>query len=133
MAVVKTALNEIASPGDCLRYTIIVTNNGPDTAKDVLLTDNVPPQMLQPGFKVNGGEIAAWQGSYLIGDMLPGSTVTVNITGIIYLRAACTLTNIAVVSSPTPDPDLDNNVSSVMTHLLPRQSRSIDANEWIFG
>ena len=126
VAVVKTVCEEILSPGDCLRYMITVTNHGPDIAESVLVVDDIPSQMLHPGFKVDGGEIAAWEGSYLIGDMPPGSTVTIEIMGIIYLNSSGLLTNTVVVSSPTPDPDFTNNTSSVRSYLRLREKRNIE-------
>ena len=42
LSVVKTDSADPVLPGDSFSYTIVVTNAGPDDARDVALTDTVP-------------------------------------------------------------------------------------------
>ena len=115
--VEKTASPDTVSPGEMLTYTILVTNNGPDNAENVILTDNIPPSIINPEFSIDGGVFTPWTGNLDLGTLLSGETRTVLITGIVSDEATGTLTNTATVISTTLDPDPNNNVSTVNTEV----------------
>ena len=105
------AIEKIVSPhypkmNDVVTWTITVTNNGPDTAVNALVRDVLP----------SGLEFIESSGNYTnnvwyIGDMAKGDTAVLNITTRILVTDAV-ITNVANVSSDTPDLDLTNNVDN---------------------
>ena len=55
MNMVVTASNSSPNVGQQFRYTIIVTNNGPDTATDVQVTDGIPTGLTFNGYTASQG------------------------------------------------------------------------------
>ena len=120
IAVVKTASPSPATPGEVLTYTLVVTNFGPNAAESVLLTDVIPSSVLNPQFSLdNGVTFQPWTGSLNLGTLALEQVVTIIIRGTISQTATGVITNTAVVSSPTPDPNLANNTSTVETEVTP--------------
>ena len=98
--------------GDSITYTINVTNNGPDTALNVNVTDDLPDEVSfvssNPLFSGNSGSIYWWNiGSISVGESI---LITINVT--VNFVPAGTINNIANVTShtydPTPDDTEDN-------------------------
>jgi uncharacterized repeat protein (TIGR01451 family) len=113
IAVIKTGAPEPITPGQTITYTITITNNGPTTAPEITLTDNVPVQVLNPEFSIDGGITwNVWTGSWMTNNLAIGSNITILIRG----QVACiltVLTNTAHVELGTlTDPDLSNNTST---------------------
>ena len=128
LSVQKTGPDK-ADPGDNVPYVVIVTNNGPNSAANVTLTDEIPEKMTffsrsqdngpaflctDPGSGQNGtisctapallaGESAQFTFTFTIinapNDVVPGTEFV----------------NTATVSSTTADPDAENNASSATT------------------
>ncbi|WMJ80619.1 CARDB domain-containing protein [Clostridium sp. MB40-C1] len=114
VSVVKTANADNFTTGDVVTYTIAVTNAGPSDAQNVILTDVVPPQILNPEFSIDGGVTwSPWVSPYNIGTIAVGTTVTILIRGTVSETAIGTVRNIASISSDTQDPDPTNNKSTV--------------------
>lgn len=68
--------------GGTVTYTLTVTNAGPSPAQNTVLTDVLPPAVLNPEFTVQGGaDFAPWPGSYAIGTLAAGETFLVTIRG----------------------------------------------------
>jgi len=95
-----------------LTYTVTVTNLGPSTAVGVVVTDSLPAGetfvSATGGGTTNGGVV-----SWALGTMV--SLQVSNVTVTVIAPASGTLTNVASVSSPTPDPNPTNNVSPPVT------------------
>lgn len=127
LSVAKTRTTSIpAHPGEVIGYDILVTNNGPDAATNVVLADPVPPNTT---FDEGGIQTApGWNCT------LPSAGGTGTMTCTIasfaagasadfYLEAAVDqgklipveIDNTASVSSDTPDPAPTNNASTVAT------------------
>lgn len=117
LSIVKTASPVPVAAGGTVTYTLTVTNAGPSPAQNTVLTDVLPPAVLNPEFAVQGGaDFAPWPGSYAIGTLAAGETFLVTIRGTLNPSAATgTLTNTAVVESATPDPTPDNNRDTTET------------------
>ena len=126
LAVTKTALSPIVAAGEVLTYLLVVTNAGPSAAQDVLVTDNLPAELLDAEYSVNGGPFAPWISPYPARTLLPGATIELTIRGRVSpATPAVTLTNTAVVSTSTPDPDPDNNTDSTTVDVQPSADLSI--------
>ena len=119
LSVVKTASKDSVFPCDSLTYTITISNAGPATAENVLLTDRLPCEVRLAMFSLNNGvRWQTWQGSLSLGSIPAGSQVVVMITGSVSARANQDIVNTATVSSSTPDPNLQNNSSTVTTKVM---------------
>ena len=108
LVTVKTLASGDATPdeGDVVTFEITVTNNGPDTATNVSLTDLLPP-----GLTATAGNGVASQGTYnpvtglwTIGTVASGSTVTLTLEGTVDAgQGGNTITNLSLIhiSEPT--------------------------------
>jgi uncharacterized repeat protein (TIGR01451 family) len=101
-----------ATAGGTVSYTIAVTNTGPDTATNAIVTDPAPPGLTfvsagapcTAGFPCNLGSLTSGQ--------------TVDIPNVVFSVAPSfsgTFINTATVTSDQPDPTPNNNSSSVST------------------
>lgn len=112
MSVIKTsAINPVVA-GKPIEYKIAVTNNGPDSAPNVILTDIVPPQVDNLEYSLDGSTFLPWTGSINLGTFINGQTETVLLRGILSSSAAGAIFNTAIVSSDAQDPNPDNNTST---------------------
>lgn len=117
LTVIQAVSNNVSANRN-LTYTILVVNNGPASATNVNFTENLPPgttfvsftalagwNIVVPAVGVNAPVIAT------IPSLAPGVfqtfTLVVNVGSTVFTGQS--LSNIAVVSSPTPDPDQNNN------------------------
>ena len=90
-----------------------MTNRGPSTAQGVILADITPPELSNVEFSLDGGATwGPWSGSYPIGELPEGGARSFLIQGGLAVEARTSVTNTAVVSSTTPDPDPTNNSST---------------------
>lgn len=114
LSIVKTADSNPAVAGKELIYTLVVTNNGPDAAQNVQVSDSVSSILLNPEFSLDGGgSFAPWVSSYDLGTLQPGESVMILIRGTVDPSASGSIFNRAEVTSTTPDPNPDNNEDSV--------------------
>ena len=116
LSVTKTAAPDPAVTGQLLTYTITVRNAGPDTAAGTVLTDSLPPDLIQPEISADGGN--TWNDfttPYTIGDLAGGAETVILLRGILADTASGTLANTVSVTSQTPDPDPDNNSFTLLT------------------
>ena len=93
-----------------MHWTIVVTNNGPSTAKDVVVSDVLPSGVKFISFKVSKGSYDVSTGKWNIGELANGETVFIEI----YCKVITTgsITNYASVTSSTKDSNLTNNHDS---------------------
>ena len=127
LSIVKTASPVPVTAGGQISYTLPVTNAGPSPAQNVVLTDDLPPEILNPEFAVQGGtNFAPWVSPYSIGTLAPGETFLVTIRGTVDPSASSgTLTNTATVQSATPDPNPDNNTDTAETPVVESADLSV--------
>jgi uncharacterized repeat protein (TIGR01451 family) len=98
----------VVSATSNLVYTISVTNFGPSSASGVVVTDTLPAGVTfvsATGGGLNTSGVVSWS----LGALTSGqvSNVTVTVTA----PASGSLTNVAMVSTPTGDPNPTNNVT----------------------
>jgi uncharacterized repeat protein (TIGR01451 family) len=110
VAIVKSVTPTSTPPGKNVTYTLVVSNNGPSTAKDVKVADPLPAGMtfvsVTPASCGLDGTIVRCS----LGDLAKGQSVNITVvSGIPLSLAKQTKTNEATVSSTTPDTDLTNN------------------------
>jgi uncharacterized repeat protein (TIGR01451 family) len=129
IAVVKTA-PAVATGGEELLYTLVVSNDGPSTARAVSLTDTLPSGTsfvsASPGCAQSSGVVTC-----AVGDLAPGAPRSLSIVVTLPNVADTTnLTNSASVTTTTEDPDPSNNESSVTTSVTPDPG-TLTGNVWI--
>lgn len=114
--------NRFPSPvvsGTLITFNIVVSNLGPDTAQNVLLTDVIPPQITNAEYSTdNGATFSPWTGSLSLGAVSANVSETILIRGTVGSGDFGSVTNTATVSSSTPDPHPDNNTSTVSTPIV---------------
>ena len=82
LAIVKTAMPSPTVPeGDTLTYTIGITNNGPSSATNVIVTDPLPSDVTYMSFTTSSGNCSEAGGTVtcLLGTMANGGTATITI------------------------------------------------------
>ncbi len=128
LAVTKDDGKTSVVPGTSDTYTITVTNNGPSTVSSVILTDDVPPELLNPVFgtpSVGSYDPATglWSGLSLA----TGQSVTITLTGTIDPKATGTLTNTAHVAPPpgVTDPNPTNDTTTDTDTLTPQADLAV--------
>ena len=113
MSIVKTVTD--ASPdagGASFDWVLTVTNEGPDTARNVVVTDTVPAPLVVSGAITTAGtcDVVGNAVSCDLGDMVSLATATITITASLPLNASLAeIVNVGTVSSDTDDPDPENN------------------------
>ena len=121
LAITKTAPSSIALGAD-LPYVITVTNNGPQDATGVVMTDpvpgNLPPLMVvasETCTRIVNIDTGATTLSCAIGALANGAStqISYHITPIV----AGSLTNTATVAGSPTDPNMGNNSASVTTTI----------------
>ncbi|QUH19789.1 DUF11 domain-containing protein [Alkaliphilus sp. B6464] len=116
ISVTKSAIPNPVALGQTLKYTIVVSNAGPSDAQNVVLTDAIPSEIINPEFSTDGGVTwNPWTGSYNIGTLANGASITILIRGTVGSSATGTISNTANITSTTPDPDLCNNTFTVIS------------------
>jgi len=106
LQVIKTVNNPAPLVGQNIIFSITVANNGPNSAVNVVVNDVLPAGLAYVSDD-SGGAYNPVTGVWTIGNMLPATSVTLNITATVLTTG--TIVNLANVSSDTPDPDPDNN------------------------
>jgi len=114
ISVAKTVSNPTPNEGDPFIYTITVTNNGPDTASGVTISDTLPTGLTYVGDDGAGSYNSA-TGAWTVGALAAGASASLNITAQPDAgTGGLTLTNIASISAADqPDPDPENNQDQV--------------------
>ncbi len=115
LSVTKVDTPDPVAASDLLTYTIMVTNNGPDNASGVMLTDTLPVE-------VTLGSVMPSQGSCsgtatvicTLGDLSDGAGVTITVV-VTTSGTTMTLNNTAAVGSDIVDSDPSNNVTTIST------------------
>ena len=117
VSVSKTCHDLVPGKADQLAYTIVVTNSGPNTASNVLLSDSLPSQVTNAKFTIDGSTESDWTGSTTFASMASGTSHTIAIYGDIASTVTSVDQNTATVTSDTFDNVLTNNAASC-TNLL---------------
>lgn len=98
-------------------YSIIVSNNGPDKATAVVLTDNLPIEIEFSSVDTTQGSCnGSRQIICELGDILPGEKVNITLNTI--ASSAGNIINSISVSGNENDPFASNNTSAVETAIL---------------
>jgi len=114
LRISKTDNVDPVNAGDQVVYTMVVTNDGPSDAVAVTVADTLPAGMSlvsTSGCSNDPGGVP----NCSLGDLAAGASTSYTVTVQVAPGVSGTLTNTAVVSSNTPDPDNTNNTATEPT------------------
>lgn len=125
LAIEKSAGPSPGTPGGEETFTLKVTNNGPDTAREVVVSDPFPEGLEFVAAKApcakTGEEVRC-----ALGSLAKGDSATLEFLVRIPSSAEEGFVNTATVTSETPDPDLSNNEDTAAVPLLPEADLRIE-------
>jgi len=118
LQIAQTAAPNPVAAGYHLRYSVLATNNGPDTATNVVITETLPPDAsfisASPApTSQNGVQLA-----FNVASMLGGSNIPIQIEVGVPSSAAGTISATATISSDLDDLNTKDNSATVMTDVL---------------
>ena len=128
LEITKSASPSPLLAGRPATYTLLVVNPGPSDAASVVVTDSLPGSVTFVGATpTHGGPCttAAATVTCDIGTVRAGAGAKVYVHVTVKPSTTGTVTNEANVTSPTPDPDLANNSSTVTTPVDPDANLAI--------
>ncbi|WP_458457036.1 hypothetical protein [Methanobrevibacter sp.] len=112
VAITKLVNASNVEIGDVVEWTIIVVNNGPSTARDVVVTDTLPDGVKLVEIPENckqDGNTVIWN----VGDLNVDTPVSLTLLTQVLIEG--NLTNVVVVNSTTPDSNESNNKANNTT------------------
>jgi uncharacterized repeat protein (TIGR01451 family) len=115
LGITKTVDNPAPTVGATILYTIALTNHGPDTATNILVSDPLPTGVTYVSSTTTQGVYIVGSGIWVLSSVDAGSIEALNITVTVDEGTASqTITNTAMVSSCDQlDPNPANNTDSV--------------------
>jgi uncharacterized repeat protein (TIGR01451 family) len=131
LQLTKQVSNEAALIGSSLTYTLTLTNLGPFTATQVILTDTLPAGLTFEGMSPSSGQCQRQSSTSQtilcsLDTLAPGETNTVMIEATVDLNAIGSVVNTALASVADPDPHLANNIASATTDIIGSQTVYFD-------
>ncbi|MCO8120459.1 SpaA isopeptide-forming pilin-related protein [Stieleria sp. TO1_6] len=118
--------------GEQFTYTITVTNDGPDDARGILATDDLPDDLtfVSASFTTGSGTVTedpqdSGSLSISIDDLAADESAVIDVIVLVSANATDTLQNtVTVVVDPETDPDLTNNTATEETPV----ARNVDVS-----
>ena len=114
LAVQKFVSARVAALGDIVEWTVVVTNNGPQTATGVTITDDAAARATIVSLQVSQGTCS--RTSCSLGTIPPGGSVRI-VARTRTLRTGARL-NVIVVRGQQPDSIPENNAASALIRVL---------------
>jgi len=121
-------MGKVASPdpvvaGASLTYTVTVTNNGPNAASSVTVTDTLPAELTFVSCNSTGGGVCGGTGNnrtVTFASLAAGVSATITIEATIGAATlhGATLSNTASATSATFDPNSANNSATATTAVI---------------
>lgn len=117
VSVSKTGPTSVEE-GRTFYYYVTVTNAGPDTARDVVVTDTLPSGNdarfeTATGSPAQSGRVLTWPAR----DLAPGASATFTLEMREEAGAGSSFTNVAALTSSTADPDASNDRDELTTQV----------------
>ena len=117
LSVVKIVNVDRVSVGNRITYTIVVKNNGPDTALDVYAVDKLSDALKFVSYKASVGVYDPATGIWTIGNLTNKSNATLEITCIVLKTGV--ISNEVFVNGSTVDLNMTNNYGNVSVTVIP--------------
>jgi uncharacterized repeat protein (TIGR01451 family) len=122
VAIAKSVTPGAAAAGAAISYTLAYSNAGSLPAQGVVITDTLPPEIIDPAF-TKGGELTEAEGARTVtwhaGDLALGAGGTITVTGRLNpgLTPPLTVTNTAGISAPR-DARPENNLTEAILQCI---------------
>src|SRR5215470_975759 len=120
LAISKTAAPDPVTAGSNLTYTITITNDGPDAAESVTVTDILPEATTFISCGATGGGVCSGaenNRAVTFASLAPGASAT--ITFVVQVKCSVAdgaiVSNTATVSTATFEPEQSNNTATTAT------------------
>ncbi|UCB43246.1 MAG: DUF11 domain-containing protein, partial [Dehalococcoidales bacterium] len=131
LAITKADSPDPVTAGEDLTYTVTVTNNGPDRAYGVVVTDTLPAGVTYVSAAGSQGTASYVSGvvTWELGILSRGASATLTIIVTVDVETRGTLTNTAEVSSMDTDTNLGNNTVTEDTTVRAYTNLWIDKDD----
>lgn len=125
LAITKVDSSDPSREGRNLTYTLTVTNNGPNPATGVTVTDTLPSGLTARSSSASQGSCSGTTTvTCAIGDLASGASATATI--VVRPSEPGTITNTATVTGNQPDPNSANNSASQDTTISAAPAQRVD-------
>jgi uncharacterized repeat protein (TIGR01451 family) len=106
-----------ANPGEQVTWTMTVTNNGPGGSSGSTLTDPIPSELAGATTTTSGCDIAGGVLTCVLGELAPGESTSVELTGTMPNGFSTPVENTASIfgNERDPDPTNDNDPHTITT------------------
>ncbi len=116
LAVTKVIDDASPNVGDNVTFTVTVTNNGPDQATDLVVTDQLPSGFTLVNATESQGSYVSATGIWTVGSLTNGSVATLEVLATVNVTGD--RTNTASITSVNEfDPETANNTASVSSGI----------------
>ncbi len=131
LEVTKSDNPDPVNAGGTLTYTVLVTNNGPSPATNVMLTDALPGEVSFDSATPSQGTVSESGGTVTasLGSLASGASATVTIIATVADSALGTITNTASVVATEMETNTANNVDTEPTTVTPVIDLSITKSD----
>lgn len=119
LVINKTDSVDPVAPGSTFSYDLLISNAGPSSASNLVVTDTLPASVSFVSVEGTGWSCGESGGvvTCTLANLLPGDAPMITIETMAP-SAAATLLNTADVAASTPDPNTANNVDTENTNIL---------------
>ena len=125
LAIAKVDSVDPATVGSDLTYTLTATNNGPNPATGVTVTDDLPAGLSARSSSASQGSCSGTETvTCAVGDLASGASATIQI--VVRPTAAGTITNTARISGNQPDSNEGNNRATEETTVSSAPAARVD-------
>jgi uncharacterized repeat protein (TIGR01451 family) len=122
LAITKTDSKDPGHPNQNLTYTLTVTNNGPDPAFGVIVTDTLPGTVNFVSSSPSQGSCSGTATvTCLLGTMASGDVATIQI--VVTPTQVGQISNVATVAAASTDSNTNNNTATELTRICRVTSR----------